>query len=203
MVKSGLVDDPHVSQYRLSAHLIAAFLIYGYMLWVALSLRFRHRDGPRHAWYSRAFALAALVTVTIISGGFVAGLKAGYAYNTFPLMGGEWIPPGLFAFEPQWRNVFDNVVTVQFNHRVLAVTTFLAVAVFWVSARRAALPRRVRTAMHAMFLLACTQVVLGISTLVLHVPIALAAAHQATALLVFTSLLVVCHGLRGRAELTI
>lgn len=197
MVKSGLIDNPHVSQYRLTAHLAAAFAIYAYMLWIALGLFYRDRDGPPHRWFTRGMALTGMIALTIASGGFVAGLKAGYAYNTFPLMGGEWIPPGLLTFEPVWRNFFDNVVTVQFDHRVLAITTFSLIAWFWFAARKAGLPRRARLASHAMLAAATAQVTLGISTLVLHVPLVLAAAHQATALILFTTALVTLHALRG------
>ena len=190
MVKSGLIDNPHVS-------LAAAFTIYAYMLWIALGLFFRDRDGPAHRWFARGAALTGLIAITIISGGFVAGLKAGYAYSTFPLMGGEWIPHGLFTFEPLWRNFFDNVVTVQFDHRVLAITTFSLIVWFWFASRKAGFPRRARLATHAMLGAAAAQVTLGISTLVLHVPLALAAAHQATALILFTTALVMLHALRG------
>jgi cytochrome c oxidase assembly protein subunit 15 len=104
MVKSGLVDVPHVSQYRLTAHLVAAFAIYAYMFWVALSLLFpAQQDAPRHPWFGKTLALFIVLSVTIVSGGFVAGLKAGKIYNTFPMMGDYWIPPGLMALEPSWR----------------------------------------------------------------------------------------------------
>jgi len=197
MVKSGLIDNPHVSQYRLTAHLVAAFLIYAYMFWVALGLLFGSRAGPRERWFAPAVALTALIATTVISGGFVAGLKAGFAFNTFPLMGGAWVPPGLYTFEPAWRNLFENIVTVQFNHRVLALTTLLMVSLFAWFSRLNITSARARRGVRVMFGLACVQVGLGIATLLLHVPIPLAAAHQATALLLFTSALYVCHGLRG------
>ncbi len=197
MVKSGLVNNPHVSQYRLTAHLIAAFLIYAYMFWVAMGLLFHGTDGPRSNLYRKTLALTSLIGITIISGGFVAGLKAGLAYNTFPLMGGKWIPGGMLVFEPAWRNFFDNLVTVQFNHRVLAITTLLLVVIYWAIARRNDLPARIRSAVHALILVAVLQVMLGISTLLLMVPIALAATHQAVAMLLFTVALYLCHGLRG------
>jgi heme a synthase len=198
MVKSGLVNDPHVSQYRLTAHLMAAVLIYGYMFWVAMSLLFREQDGPRHRLYRRTVALASLITLTVISGGFVAGLKAGLAYNTFPKMGGQWVPDGLWVFEPAVRNLFENLVTVQFDHRVLAITTLLMVVAFWVSVRGAQLPPRLRPAGHALLGLALLQVGLGIATLLHRVPVVLASSHQAVAVLLFTVALYLVHGLRGR-----
>ncbi|MCH9696032.1 MAG: COX15/CtaA family protein [Gammaproteobacteria bacterium] len=197
MVKSGLVDNPHVSQYRLTAHLVAAFLIYAYMLWVALSLLFPASGSSRHPWYGRSLALSILASVTIISGGFVAGLKAGKIYNTFPMMGDYWVPPGAMALEPFWRNFFDNMATVQFDHRVLAITTLLAVVVFFIRARKADLPGRTRPAVMALLHTAILQVVLGITTLLMAVPVLLGVLHQAVAMLLFTVTLYVLHSLRA------
>jgi cytochrome c oxidase assembly protein subunit 15 len=196
MVKSGLVDNPHVSQYRLTAHLVAAFLIYAFMFWVAMSRLFPQQEGQRHAWFGKSVALLSLVSVTIISGGFVAGLKAGEIYNTFPLMGSSLIPPGLFALEPVWRNAFDNLTTVQFDHRILAIATFVIIVGFWWQSRKAELPARARPAANALLHTAILQVILGISTLLLSVPTALAAAHQGVAMLLFTVALYLVHSLR-------
>jgi cytochrome c oxidase assembly protein subunit 15 len=191
MVKSGLIDNPHVSQYRLTAHLGLAILIYAYMFYVALGLWLGKRRpantpaGLRHA----TTLLAVLVFITILSGGFVAGLKAGFAYNTFPLMNGHWVPEAIFMQTPLWRNFFENVATVQFEHRLLATLVFSSVILLWVAARRYSLPATVTTGLHLMLAAAVLQVSLGISTLLLHVPVALAAAHQAGALLLFTIVL--------------
>jgi cytochrome c oxidase assembly protein subunit 15 len=200
MVKSGLVDNPHVSQYRLTAHLIAAFLIYAYMFWVALSLLFPPRSADRHSWYGKTLALTALITVTIISGGFVAGLKAGKIYNTFPKMGDYWIPPDFLALEPAWRNFFDNMATVQFDHRILAILTLALIVTYWAKLRKSDLPARIRRGVNALLHTAVLQVALGISTLLLVVPIFLAASHQAVAMLLFTVALYLCHGLRNSAK---
>jgi len=197
MVKSGLVDIPHVSQYRLTAHLIAAFLIYGYMFWVALTLFFPSQETNRHPWYGKTVALTALITITVISGGFVAGLKAGKIYNTFPKMGEYWMPPDLLALEPAWSNFFDNMATVQFDHRVLAIATFVLIVVYWAKLRKADLPARISRGVNALLHTAVLQVALGISTLLLVVPIFLAASHQAVAMLLFTVALYLCHGLRN------
>ena len=133
MVKSGLVENPHVSHYRLTAHLVAAFLIYAYMFWVALSLLYPQHGQAKHPWYRRTVALTALVSLTIVSGALVAGLKAGKIYNTFPMMGDYWLPPGMLSLQPAWRNVLDNLATVQFDHRLLAVSTFVLILVYWFS----------------------------------------------------------------------
>ena len=196
MVKSGLIDNPHVSQYRLTAHLFAAFVIYAYMFWVAMSLLFPASGAERHPWYPKALALTLLTSVTIISGGFVAGLKAGKIYNTFPMMGDHWIPPGTMALEPFWRNFFDNATTVQLDHRVLAITTLFLVVAFWFKARKADLPSRTKTAVNALLHTAILQVALGITTLLMSVPIILGVMHQAIAMLLFTVSLYILHSLR-------
>lgn len=195
MVKSGLVDNPAVSQYRLTAHLMAAFLVYGFMLWVALSLWSPQQAAGRHPWFGKALALSVLITITIISGGFVAGLKAGKIYNTFPMMGDYWVPPDYLALEPVWRNFFDNMATVQFDHRILAITTFVLIVVFWARIRRVELPVRARRGANALLHTSVLQVVLGIATLLLVVPIPLAAAHQGIGMLLFTVALFLCHSL--------
>lgn len=200
MVASGLVDNPHVSQYRLTAHLAAAFLIYAYMMWVALGLLFPAREAGPELLPLRRFAhrVAALIGFTVLSGGFVAGLKAGFTYNTFPLMDGHWIPPTYWSTEPGWRNFFENIATVQFDHRVLAISTLLAVLALWLKARRYLVPARAQLGFNLMFAMVIVQVTLGISTLLLLVPIPLASAHQAGALLLFSFALFTLHALRRR-----
>jgi cytochrome c oxidase assembly protein subunit 15 len=195
MVKSGLVDNPRVSQYRLVAHLVAAIAIYAYMLWIALSLLRTGGPTEAHRWFPRTLLLGALVLTTIISGGFVAGLDAGLIYNTFPRMGNYWIPPDVTALSPVWLNSFENMAAVQFNHRVLALTTFLAVLLYWWFAGKGGLPARLRPGVNALLHTAALQVALGIATVLLVVPLVLAAAHQAVAVLLFTVVLYLCHGL--------
>ena len=199
MVKSGLVDNPHVSQYRLTAHLVLAVIIYAYMFLVALDLLFERSDRYVIAISRglRTFAtiLAGLVFITLLSGGFVAGLKAGLAYNTFPLMDGHLIPDVIFLQEPWWRNFFEDVATVQFDHRVLAIVTFSGIVVLWLISLRQTLPAPIRIGLHFLLAAAILQVSLGISTLLMQVPIPLAAAHQAGALLLFTVILFVNHRL--------
>ena len=199
MVKSGLVDVPRVSPYRLTAHLGLAVLIYALMVWTVLGLRWPRPallvDAPR---LRRAAGLVTLLAfVTLLSGGFVAGTKAGHAFNTFPLMAGRWIPEGYWVLEPWWRNLFENIAAVQFNHRLLALTTLAAVAALWVAAMRAPLAPRGRGLAHATLAMALVQVGLGISTLLSHVALPLASAHQAGAILLLTLLLALRHGLRA------
>lgn len=200
MVKSGLVDKPHVSQYRLTAHLIAAFAIYAYIFWVALGLLSPApaNPGARNIASLRRFGLAitSLVVIAVISGGFVAGTKAGFAFNTFPLMNGRLIPEGIFALKPWWTNLFDNIATVQFNHRGLAVLLSLAIPGFWLWSRRFGLGGRTRKAFYLLLGILAIQVTLGITTLLYIVPVSLAAAHQAGALLLFTNALFINYELR-------
>lgn len=196
MVASGQVDTPHVSPYRLVAHLSAAFLVYSMMFWRALSLLQTAENTAPHPWYKRSYALTALIVLTILSGGFVAGLKAGWIYNTFPKMGDSWIPPGLMALDPVLRNLTENMTTVQFDHRLLAIATFLTIVIYWAKARKSDLPPLAAKANSAVLHTATLQIALGISTLVLSVPTFLAAAHQATALLLLSTAIFMSHSLR-------
>ena len=198
MVKSGLVNDPRVSPYRLTAHLMLAVAVFGWLLWLALA-RLRPEDGWRAveggfapaARKLRAFAhpLALLVVLTIASGGFVAGLDAGLTYNTFPLMDGRLIPEGYATISPFWRNLFENVPAVQFNHRWLASLTALALIVYALHAKRQPLPQAARQATSALLALALIQPALGIATLLTVVALPLAALHQAGAVALFAALL--------------
>jgi heme a synthase len=175
MVSSGLVDRTDVSQYRLAAHLTLAALIFAATLWVALGLQ-RNRRAPENAAQWMALALTGLVLLQIAAGGFVAGLDAGQGYNTWPLMEGKLVPDGLLFLQPAWLNFFENALTVQFNHRVLAYI-LLAVAFFhaW---RHPSRPALYLTAAIA------AQAVLGIATLLWNVPLTAALLHQGGAMLV-------------------
>ena len=200
MVASGLQDRPEVSQYRLAAHLFAALILYGLLIWVALD-RFRtlQSDAPQQhdqTLARLALGIAGAVLLVAVSGAFVAGLDAGLIYNTFPLMEGQLIPDGLFALNPWHANLFENVMTVQFNHRVLAVALVILIVGAWLHARRLALRAPARLMMHAVLAMAFVQAVLGISTLLLVVPLPLALAHQTGALTLFTFALCLAHSLR-------
>ncbi|MBM3356909.1 MAG: heme A synthase [Betaproteobacteria bacterium] len=201
MVASGLVDEPRVSQHRLTAHLTLAFIIYAAMLWIALGLLFPRSTaaagGGTGALRGLAWAVTALVGMMVLTGGFVAGIRAGYAYNTFPLMNGHLIPPELFMLEPWHQNFFFNMATVQFNHRLFAWALALLVPVFWVKTMRSEAPARVKLLAHLLLAALAAQIALGIATLLLAVPIALGAAHQGGALVVFTFALLLNHALRA------
>ncbi len=183
MVKSGLVDRPDVSQYRLAAHLGLALVIYGYLLWIAFGLVWKTPAKATPGMRRFATAVLALVFITAISGALVAGLDAGLTYNTFPLMDGDFVPDGYFQMRPVYLNFFENIAAVQFDHRLLAEITFIAVITFWWTSRKSGLPSAVKRVINGLAAVAVLQVGLGISTLLLVVPIGLAALHQAVAVI--------------------
>lgn len=204
MVKSGLTQRTDVSQYRLAAHLGLALVIFALAVWTTADL-WPRRNGSAASvppWLVHSLmAGAALVLLTALAGAFVAGLDAGRAYNTFPLMGGRLVPSGYFALTPWYRNLFENGAAVQFNHRVLGLSVVLmAVGIrLALPAETGAVVRRLVTLMAAA---ALGQMVLGILTLLFAVPVALGAVHQAGAVVVFTCALLAAHAGRsaGRAR---
>ena len=197
MVKSGLVDRPDVSQYRLTAHLGLAILIYAYMFWVALGLLSDKASLAVSAGLRNLAAFSVLwILLTMLAGGFVAGLDAGLTYNTFPLMNGKVIPDGLFSQSPLILNFFENVTTVQFDHRMMAYGTILLVGLTWWRARKEGLTGKALIPFHHLLGLMVLQVVLGIGTLLLAVPVLLAALHQLMAFLLLTTGLWSLHRVR-------
>ena len=186
MVASGLVERPDVSHYRLAAHLGLALVVYATLLWLAFRAWLPEPAGwgldPPRGLRRAAAAAAVLVLLLALSGALVAGLDAGLVYNTFPLMDGEWVPAGVFAGNP-----FDSVAEVQFLHRWLGVLVAAALTLLWGRALDAGLPRRALWVFHALVAILALQGVLGILTLVLAVPVPLAAAHQAGALLLLAA----------------
>ncbi|WP_291995722.1 COX15/CtaA family protein [Candidatus Accumulibacter sp. ACC003] len=205
MVKSGLVDDPRVSHYRLTAHLSLAFLIFVAMFWLALGLLAERTrttsDATLRGLQRIGFWLLILVGYMVVSGGFVAGIRAGKAYNSFPLMNGHILPPESFVIDPWYLNFFNNMALVQFDHRLGAWLLAFLVPWFWwkikLAAAVSATARRVATLLLVMLLV---QIVLGISTLLLAVPVGLGAAHQGGAMLVLGMLLWLNHELRVARE---
>ena len=175
MVKSGLVDRPSVSHFRLAAHLSLAFIIFAYLLWIAFEMRQTKDIGAsfcqkRHGWVALFF-----VGLTVIWGAFVAGLDAGLVYNTWPMMGTHFFPPEL----NHWSKIFTDPVSVQFVHRWIAMVSAVIVLSF-----------AYRVKSHGLAAMIFLQIGLGVNTLIMQVPISLAAMHQAgafilTALLVF------------------
>lgn len=200
MVKSGLVDDPRVSQYRLTAHLSLAFLIFISITWVALGLwseRARETSDAVLKKLQRAGVwLSLLVAYMVVTGGFVAGIRAGKAYNTFPLMNGDLLPPESFIIEPWYLNFFNNMALVQFDHRLGAWLLAFLVPWFWLKVRAADVSARARQAASLLLLALAVQIALGITTLLLAVPVGFGAAHQGGSMVVFGILLWLNHELR-------
>jgi len=198
MVKSGLVDRVDVSQYRLAAHLSLAVLLFGWILWTALDLR-PARTSPASPYAMTtetwvALSLVGLVFLQIILGAFVAGLDAGKGYNTWPLMAGAVIPDGLFIMTPKWLNLFENALTVQFTHRMMAYFIMLAALLHALDQWRIGMPTWRSSLVVAA--LVCAQAALGIWTLLAQAPIDLSLAHQASALVLFAACLWHLHSIR-------
>lgn len=197
MVRSGFADRTDVSQYRLVIHLGLAFFILGYMLWLAFSLIERQTTEQVPAKARRlAFAMLGVVSMTVLSGGLTAGLDAGLIYNTWPLIDGGIAPHDLFAEVPIWLNIFENASTVQFDHRFMAYVTLGIVLTLWWKIHRAPNIPRAARAVHMLLAIVFAQVVLGILTLVLVVPLPLAVAHQMGAIALFSTAVWTAHSLR-------
>jgi len=186
MVVSGFVDRDDVSQYRLTVHLGMAIVILGYLLWVALGLLSRSdREAAPAGPKTLSRIVVGVAFATILSGGMVAGINAGFIHNTWPLMDGGLLPDDFAALSPVWLNAFENHATVQFLHRMLAYVTAILAAMLWLRARSAGLAARSRLAANLLAAAVILQLILGISTLLLVVPITLAVLHQAGAVAVF------------------
>lgn len=195
MVASGLVDHPDVSHYRLTAHLGLAFFIFAYLLWGGLSLlRYGRMVSGRGGGI--AAVLTALIFLQVLSGGLVAGMNAGLAHNTWPLMDGAFIPEGLMIANPWWINFFENAMTVQFQHRMLAYGVFVLAIVTALSLKGRA-PTGLR---HGLLTAVLVQLCLGIATLLAHVPVSLGTLHQAGAVLVLGLAVALWHDRSLRAN---
>jgi len=200
MVQSGFfADSIAVSPYRLVIHLVLALILFAAILWTALStmepVPISVPDGARVRRLCQ-FA-CVMVALTIVAGGFTAGLHAGVVYNTFPLMDGRLIPAGYGDLHPALRNLTENVTAVQFDHRLLATLTALTVGCAVLAGLRMRLPKRARLAVLGMGALMLVQYALGVATLLSVVAVPLAVAHQGTAVLLLAASLGAAHGLRG------
>jgi len=198
MVKSGLVNNPAVSQYRLTAHLGAAMAIYIFIFWTALNLlrpQTTNSEAPAKL-RRKAIAITGIIILMILSGGFVAGTDAGFVFNTFPLMNGYFAVPGMYEMSPFYMNWFENVATIQFNHRIIAYLLCLMIPALWFMSKRYTLAQSSKTILNLFFAMLVIQVALGISTLLLVVPVTLGVMHQGGALLLLTLALMVNHELR-------
>lgn len=208
MVKSGLVDQPSVSPYRLALHLSVAFILIGVLLWTALDVLEKPKlvaTTPPPGWMlSASSALSGLILLQVIFGALVAGLDAGLTYNTFPLMDGKFIPTGLHVLEPLWKNHFENVTMVQFQHRIGAYVVSLSVIGFvlaaWPYAHKYAIGSGLKRQLMLFSATLLVQMALGIMTLLGGVPVYLASKHQAVAAVLFAIAIWIWHDIRAFSQ---
>ena len=187
-----------MSAYRLTIHLALAIVLYGAIVWAGLSV-LRPLQLPVPSLRRLSKTCLAVLSLTILAGGFVAGLRAGLDYNTFPLMDGRLVPSGYAALDPFVRNLTENIAAVQFNHRVLATLTLLLVTATAIAGLQTP---GVRHALRWRLLLLAGTVILqyglGVATLLMVVPIGLGTAHQVGATVLLTALLIVIHATSAR-----
>lgn len=193
MVKSGLVDQPAVSHYRLAAHLMLALAIYALLFRTGLALTIPSRKTGFLKLKKLTMIALGLAVITMTWGAFTAGLRAGLLYNTFPLMNGHWLPPELAAHQSVWRSFFEEPAVVQFAHRILALLTFLKIMMLWRKSVAFSCPLRLKRLFTALGVMALLQVFLGIATLLTQVNMMLAVLHQAGAFVLVTLLLWIRH----------
>lgn len=202
MVKSGLQKEPHVSHYRLAAHLISAFTVFGFTFWYALDL-LHHQNIEQNEKTKKlhrlSYLMFGIIILQIIYGAFVAGLKAGLFYNTFPRMGNSFFPETITAYEPFWKNIVENPAGVQCIHRYLAYFVVIIVVFVWESVRKMNLTELQRKASNVMVSVVFIQFLLGIITLLYSVPVVMGVLHQTGAFLLFASALLFMHSLRREA----
>jgi len=191
MVMSGLVDEPAVSHYRLTAHLMLALFIFAALLWTALSLLRGQAKGSKSDRDTLLNLAFIVLVVQLVMGALVAGLKAGHIFNSWPLMGDTFVPDGMMGIEPWWRNLIDNAITVQFDHRIGAyIFTLITVIIIW-KFRHAG--KRLVGASHMLGCAVLLQMLLGIVMLIKSVPVTWGTAHQGGGVLVLAALINLMH----------
>jgi cytochrome c oxidase assembly protein subunit 15 len=185
MVKSGLVDNPHVSHYRLALHLFTAFTMISYMYWVVLTLKYPRGHAPREWITKLPIVFYFLILFQIVYGAFTAGLKAGYVYSTYPLMQHSFFPQdAVQALKTYgWISVFENHATVQFTHRWLGFLLLVLIIGIYFKLRNRMTAQTFQKAYQTVVFFLMVQFTLGVLTLLLHVPISLAVLHQLVAAL--------------------
>lgn len=203
MVASGLIDRPHVSHYRLTIHLLTALTVLAICLWQAFNLTPRFAEVRQRKAIPGQRGLAILLMIVVVIqvayGGLVAGLKAGHASNTWPLMFGHLIPPGLLSvITPWWQNLVETATTVHFIHRWFAFVVLVVAAIVYYRARKTHDASTVQRGALAMIVIVGLQIVWGVSVVLLGVPLWLALLHQATAIVLFSTTLFLNHQLWRR-----
>lgn len=200
MVKSGLVDVPYVSHYRLALHLMLAFLLVGFCTWYALDLYDnRNRQKIKNTANLNFWSLltAVVFILQLIWGAFTAGLDAGFIYNTFPLMNGQWLPQNAWSMQPLLINLLENPGTVQWVHRIIGTLLLLLVAVLWLRTQNTGVKRSLRLKAGWLVILIFIQYLLGVFTVLYQVPVWLGVMHQGFAGFFWVSWLFYYHDLKA------
>ena len=199
MVYSGLQKEPHVSHYRLAAHLISAFTVFGFTFWYALDLLYPQAIEENNIIKQvkrLSVIMFGIIVLQIIYGAFVAGLKAGLFYNTFPKMGTKFIPETVTSFDPFYKNLIENPSGVQFIHRTIAYLVVIIVLFTWETIRKMELTKLQRRASNFMLGVVFVQFLLGVITILYAVPVTMGVLHQTGAFFLFASSLFFMHSLR-------
>jgi heme a synthase len=202
MVKSGLQKEPHVSHFRLAIHLISAFTVFGFTFWYALDLIYpQKKELSEEAKKVRRLAkiMFALIVTQIIYGAFVAGLKAGLFYNTFPKMGETYFPDTIYSYDSFLKNISENPAGVQFVHRYLAYLVVIVIMIVWNKASKLSLTPLQKKASNFLLGMVLVQFLLGVITIMMTVPVTMGVLHQTGAFFLFTSGLFFIHSLRTAA----
>jgi len=198
MVASGLVDRPSVSHFNLTIHLLLALSLFGLSLWTAFGHKYGFRDSSKRAKWSTPSKLALtsfiLLIIQITYGGMTAGLKAGHVSDTWPLMLGKLIPPNLFS---SFINIIESPQTIVFIHRWFAFAVFIAVVALYLATRKESNSVEIKNGLNWLLALVALQITLGILTVIFHVQIAIALAHQAGALALFALMIYFINRLRA------
>lgn len=196
MVKSGLVDRPSVSHFRLAIHLSAAFLTFCYIVWVILSIQFPDRSSQVSARFGfLARLLMSVVAIQVVLGAFVAGLRAGLVFPTWPKMGEDWIPPMVLAAldHDGLSGLFSQMVPVQFIHRSFAYVVVALVGYLWFASSKEILNSFQRSTLYFLIIMVLLQFALGVFTLLFLVPVWLGVLHQLGALVLLTGCVVLSY----------
>lgn len=195
MVKSGLVDNPDVSHYRLSAHLTTAFLTFAYTFWVALDLMFPQKKESNTKLRNLTRIALVILIIQIIYGAFVAGLDAGFIHNHWPLMNeSKFIHETVYIEQsPLYRNFIEGKSGVQFVHRIIAYLVVLSIGLIWIKSKKLTLTTWQQKGVNSLLVLVTIQFILGVSTLVLHVPVWLGVAHQVGAFFLLSAMTFTLH----------
>tara|TARA_B100000989_G_scaffold295100_1_gene275431 strand:- start:3651 stop:4706 length:1056 start_codon:yes stop_codon:yes gene_type:complete len=197
MVRSGLIDKPDVSQYRLASHLITALIIYSllcFLFWnlyrIKIDKNLKASVIKKRSLFELSISLF-LIFLTITSGAFVAGTDAGVIYNNFPLMGKNFLPPDPFLLEPKWVNFFENMPLIQFNHRVIATITGLTIVYTSIRNLKYFRDSIIGILLRLLLIFITIQYILGVVTLKYAAPVVIGSMHQMGSIVVLTILVII------------